>query len=81
MTAFSVDGTAWTFNGTDTWTSPSELAKGTTTFSKTPAITVSPKADYAPKGAVELINRVEFTVTAEDGTTKKYYAQARVATQ
>ena len=81
MISFTVDGEAWVLQS-DTWVGPAEaLEKGTTTWSKTPVIVVSEKADYSPKTAQNLVNKITFTVTAEDGTTKTYYAQAKVKTE
>ena len=81
MISFTVDGEAWVLSG-DKWTGPATaLPKGTTDFTKTPVIVVSDKADYSPKTAVNLANEVTFTVTAEDGTTQTYKAQAKIATQ
>ena len=79
---FVVDGQSWVLNSAGTaWSNPTPLPKGTTSYPHTPSITVSAKADYTPKTQVDLINTVTFTVTAEDGTTKSYTAQAVVATQ
>ena len=77
--------------GTDTWqisgTSITfQYPKGTTPGSLTPTITVSDKASVNPaSGAAQsdffTANGVTYTVTAEDGTTKKTYtAKATVAT-
>jgi hypothetical protein len=81
ITAFSVNGTAWTINGTDiTYTYPA----GTPALLLAPTITVSPGATISPvSGAAQNFftsTGVSYTVTAEDGTTKKTYtAKARVA--
>ena len=51
---------------------------GTDLASLTPTVVVSPLATYAPTGAQDFTNSqavpVNYTVTAEDGTTQKVYA-------
>jgi hypothetical protein len=80
ITAFTVNGTAWSINGTNiTYTYPA----GTTPTTLTPAITLSPGASVTPaSGAAQNFfngSGVTYTVTAEDGQTKKtYVAKATV---
>ena len=83
ITLFKVGNDTWTINGTSiTYQYP----KGTTPGSLTPTITVSDKASVNPPTGVAQSDfftsgGVTYTVTAEDGTTKKTYtAKASVAT-
>ncbi|MDR0713363.1 MAG: leucine-rich repeat protein [Bacteroidales bacterium] len=72
--AFTVDGVAWTISGTDiTCTYPTETQEGplTPVIALSPGATVSPASGtaqnfFTPQG-------VAYTVTAEDGVTKKTY--------
>jgi hypothetical protein len=74
ITAFTVNGTAWDIDGTNiTHTYPAETEE----VSLTPTITLSPGATVNPS-ANEAQNfftsqGVTYTVTAEDGVTKKIY--------
>ncbi|MDR0715131.1 MAG: leucine-rich repeat protein, partial [Bacteroidales bacterium] len=78
ITAFTVDGVAWTISGTDiTYAYPTETQEGllTPVIALSPGATVSPASGtaqnfFTPQG-------VAYTVTAEDGvTTKTYTAKA-----
>ncbi|MDR0545150.1 MAG: leucine-rich repeat protein [Odoribacteraceae bacterium] len=77
ITAFTVDGTAWTISGANiTYTYPPE----TEVTPLTPAITVSEGATITPaSGAAQDVftaGGLSYTVTAENGTTKTYVAKA-----
>ncbi|MDR0754764.1 MAG: leucine-rich repeat protein [Prevotellaceae bacterium] len=81
ITAFTVDGAAWNINGTDiTYTYPAETQEG----QLTPVITLSPGATVTPASGTAqnffTAQGVTYTVTAEDGATKKIYtAKADIA--
>ncbi|GHT22765.1 hypothetical protein FACS189430_05020 [Bacteroidia bacterium] len=83
ITSFKVGNDTWQISGTSiTYQYP----KGTAPGSLTPTITVSDKASVNPASDVSqsdffTTNGVTYTVTAEDGVTKKTYtAKASVAT-
>lgn len=69
VTSFSINGR--NANIVDTSISL-QLMLGTDLTSLTPVVEVSTGADYIPKGAQDFTNPVEYTITAEDGTSKKY---------
>ncbi|MDR0694319.1 MAG: leucine-rich repeat protein [Prevotellaceae bacterium] len=74
ITAFTVNSTAWNISGNDiTYTFPPETAATTLT----PTITLSPGATIDPPSGVAQDfftgTGVTYTVTAEDGVTKKTY--------
>jgi hypothetical protein len=72
IVSFTVDGEAWTIKGTDiTHTYPAN----TDVSALKPTITVSEGATVSPASGVTLsfAANVAYTVTAEDGTTKKTY--------
>lgn len=80
ITSFVLKGVAGTINeaaGTITV----KLPAGTSAASLAPAIAVSPKATVSPaSGAYEnFSNPVDYTVTAEDGSTRTYTASAVIA--
>jgi hypothetical protein len=83
ITAFTVNGAAWSINGTNiTHTYP----EGTAATTLTPTITVSAGATVTPASGVAQDfftgAGVTYTVTAEDGTTKKTYTtKALIQTQ
>jgi hypothetical protein len=74
ITAFTVNGEAWTISGTDI---TKAFPAGTDVIAFTPTITVSEGATVSPaSGAVQDFSSaagVIYTVTAEDGTTTKTY--------
>ncbi|MDR0714973.1 MAG: leucine-rich repeat protein [Bacteroidales bacterium] len=81
ITAFAVNDVAWTISGTNiTHTYPTETQEG----SLTPTITLSPGATVSPaSGAAQDFftpQGVTYTVTAEDGVTKKTYTAKAVIT-
>jgi len=80
ITSFTVNGVSYDISGlnitknyqktlADTW-NPAWPGN-----SVAPAVQVSPGADYTPKGNITIptTGTIDFTVTAEDGTTKKVY--------
>jgi hypothetical protein len=74
---FSVGEDAWTIDGTNiTYTYPAETVTGplTPTITLSLGATVSPAADVAQNFFTA--DGVQYTVTAEDGTTKIYTAKA-----
>jgi Flp pilus assembly protein protease CpaA len=74
ITAFTVNGVEWTISGTNiTHTYPTETQEGQLmpTISLSPGATVSPASGTAQNFFTE--QGVTYTVTAEDGVTKKTY--------
>jgi hypothetical protein len=71
ITALSINGVAGVINGTGITVT---LPYGTSVSSLIPSVTVSPEADYEPKGGVDFSGGpVKYTVTAADGITQKDY--------
>jgi hypothetical protein len=72
IVSFAVDGEAWTIKGTDITHS---YPANTDVSALKPTITVSEGATVSPASGVPLdfAANVAYTVTAEDGTTKKTY--------
>jgi hypothetical protein len=82
IVSFSVDGAAWTVDGTNiTRTYPAETVEAPLT----PTITLSEGATVSPASGVEqnffTDAGVTYTVTAEDGVTKKTYTAKATRTQ
>jgi hypothetical protein len=79
ITLFSVDGKTWTISGTDItrdYSAETLAAPLTPTISLSPGATVNPPSGEAQNFFTE--SGVTYTVTAEDGVTKKTYTAKAV---
>ncbi len=70
ITSFTIAGVAATISGTSI---TAELPAGTDVTALTPSIVTSTGATVDPTTAQDFSSAVEYTVTAEDGVTKKTY--------
>jgi len=70
ITSFTIAGVAATISGTNI---TAEVPAGTDVTALTPVIVTSDGATVEPETAQDFSSAVEYTVTAEDGVTKKTY--------
>jgi len=77
--SLSVDNVEWVLQS-GVYMNATALPKTTTTYTHPVVIVTNcPKADYAPKTAVNLLIEQTITVTAEDKTTTPYKVKAKVS--